>query len=272
MQIIFCLKEKNQKKINSHRWFFNAFGPILKPKICVLLDVGTTPGPTSIYHLWKEFDINSNVGGACGEIVVFKGKYGEKLLNPLGSYASALPSFFCFICVLVAAQNFEYKMSNILDKSLYVGDNCVITILSLFRRHQGICVWVYYRASRSVQCVPVYCVAEQQTWRGSATEVFPRRDIGAYIILTLSHFPHTQISCLQQGAGANVFTANMYLAEDRVSTCRWRVIVSHFNTLCAIFRSCAGNWYRSAAGRGSSTMSSRPTPLRILRIRCGSGA
>lgn len=28
-QIIFCMKEKNQKKINSHRWFFNAFGPLL---------------------------------------------------------------------------------------------------------------------------------------------------------------------------------------------------------------------------------------------------
>jgi hypothetical protein len=31
----------------------NAFGPILQPNVCVLLDVGTQPGPTSIYHLWK---------------------------------------------------------------------------------------------------------------------------------------------------------------------------------------------------------------------------
>ena len=29
-QIIFCMKEKNQKKINSHRWFFNAFAPLLQ--------------------------------------------------------------------------------------------------------------------------------------------------------------------------------------------------------------------------------------------------
>ena len=84
VQLIFCLKEKNQKKINSHRWFFNAFGPILQPNVCVLLDVGTQPGPTSIYHLWKAFDINSNVGGACGEIVALKGKYLRNLINPLG--------------------------------------------------------------------------------------------------------------------------------------------------------------------------------------------
>jgi hypothetical protein len=67
-------------------WFFNAFGPILEPNVCVLLDVGTMPGPDSIYHLWKAFDINSNVGGACGEIVALKGKYWQNLLNPLGAF------------------------------------------------------------------------------------------------------------------------------------------------------------------------------------------
>lgn len=50
---------------------------------------------SSIYHLWKSFDVNSNVGGACGEIVALKGRYLRNLLNPL-----------------VAAQNFEYKMSS----------------------------------------------------------------------------------------------------------------------------------------------------------------
>lgn len=83
-QILFCMKEKNQKKINSHRWFFNAFGPLLQPNICVLLDVGTMPGKKSIYHLWKAFDVNSNVGGACGEIAAYKGKKWSALWNPLG--------------------------------------------------------------------------------------------------------------------------------------------------------------------------------------------
>lgn len=83
-QVIFCLKERNQKKINSHRWFFNAFCPILKPTVCVLLDVGTEPGPDSLYHLWKAF-IDPKVAGACGEIVAYKGQHAGKLLNPIGS-------------------------------------------------------------------------------------------------------------------------------------------------------------------------------------------
>ncbi|CAA91105.1 chitin synthase I [Schizosaccharomyces pombe] len=99
VQMIFCLKEKNQKKLNSHLWFFQAFCPILKPEVCILLDAGTRPGDQSIYHLWKSFDLNPQVAGACGEIVVMKGKLGSGLINPL-----------------VATQNFEYKMSNILDK------------------------------------------------------------------------------------------------------------------------------------------------------------
>ncbi|CAE6469016.1 unnamed protein product [Rhizoctonia solani] len=41
VQILFCLKEQNKKKLKSHRWFFNAFGPHIKPYVCILLDVGT---------------------------------------------------------------------------------------------------------------------------------------------------------------------------------------------------------------------------------------
>jgi chitin synthase len=36
-QIIFCMKEKNQKKINSHRWFFNALAPLLQVSPGVLI-------------------------------------------------------------------------------------------------------------------------------------------------------------------------------------------------------------------------------------------
>jgi chitin synthase len=52
-QVCFFLKEKNSKKINSHRWFFNAFGKKLNPNVCILLDVGTAPQQKAFFHLWR---------------------------------------------------------------------------------------------------------------------------------------------------------------------------------------------------------------------------
>ncbi|KAJ3855614.1 glycosyltransferase family 2 protein [Lentinula lateritia] len=161
VQVIFCLKEKNQKKINSHRWFFNAFGSVLNPNVCVLIDVGTMPGPTSIYHLWKAFDLNSNVGGACGEIVALKGKLGVNLLNPL-----------------VAAQNFEYKMSNILDKPLESVFGYITVLPGAFSAYRYI--------------------ALQNDAKGEGP-------LAKYFLGEKMH-----------GANADIFTANMYLAEDRI--------------------------------------------------------
>ncbi|ELU39319.1 chitin synthase A [Rhizoctonia solani AG-1 IA] len=115
-QILFCLKEKNKKKINSHRWFFNAFAPLLQPNVCILIDVGTRPGTKSLYHLWKTFDVSSNVGGACGEIAAYKGKRWKALLNPLGMFDILTSEAELNLSHSVAAQNFEYKISNILDK------------------------------------------------------------------------------------------------------------------------------------------------------------
>lgn len=87
-------QQLDKKKLNSHRWFFNAMCRQLLPHVCVLVDAGTKPSGTSIYHLWKTFDKDSSVGGACGEITVDLGRGCRNLVNPL-----------------VAAQNFEYKVS-----------------------------------------------------------------------------------------------------------------------------------------------------------------
>ncbi|KAH7260462.1 family 2 glycosyltransferase [Fusarium solani] len=160
-QMIFCLKEKNQRKLNSHRWFFNAFGKALNPNVCILLDVGTRPGGTSLYHLWKAFDTDSNVAGACGEIKAMKGRMGANFLNPL-----------------VASQNFEYKMSNILDKPLESVFGYITVLpgaLSAYRFH---------------------ALQNDETGHGPLSQYFKGETL--------------------HGQHADVFTANMYLAEDRI--------------------------------------------------------
>ncbi|RKP09671.1 glycosyltransferase family 2 protein [Thamnocephalis sphaerospora] len=163
VQILFCLKERNAKKINSHRWFFNAFGQVLKPNVCILLDVGTKPSGTSIYHLWKAFDRSPSVGGACGEICADLGKGGHLLLNPL-----------------VATQNFEYKMSNILDKPLESVFGYISVLPGAFSAYR-------YAALQDVA-----------PGRGPLNSYFKGETM--------------------HGANATggIFEANMYLAEDRI--------------------------------------------------------
>jgi len=82
VQILFCLKEKNREKINSHRWFFNTVGPILQPNVCVLLDVGMS---LALARSTTSRRRSISTRGACGKIVAFKGRYGETPFNPLGS-------------------------------------------------------------------------------------------------------------------------------------------------------------------------------------------
>ena len=163
VQMMFCLKQKNSKKINSHRWLFNAIGRHLQPEVCVLLDAGTKPGARSLYYLWEAFYNDSNLGGACGEIhAMIKG--GRKLLNPL-----------------VAAQNFEYKMSNILDKPLESTFGYVSVLPGAFSAYR-------FKAIQG-------------------------RPLAQYF-----HGDHTLADRLGKKGlhGMGIFTKNMFLAEDRI--------------------------------------------------------
>ncbi|KUI74418.1 Chitin synthase 3 [Cytospora mali] len=161
VQLLFCLKEKNQKKINSHRWFFSAFGRVLDPNICVLLDAGTKPGGNSIYHLWKAFDLEPMCAGACGEIKAMLGTGGKNLFNPL-----------------VAAQNFEYKMSNILDKPLESAFGFISVLPGAFSAYRYV------------------ALQNDKNGQGPLEKYFAGEKL--------------------HGADAGIFTANMYLAEDRI--------------------------------------------------------
>ena len=163
-QFIFCLKQKNSKKINSHRWLFNAFGRILNPEVCILLDAGTKPGPKSLLALWTAFYNDKNLGGACGEIHAMTGPRGLKLLNPI-----------------VAIQNFEYKISNILDKPLESSFGYVTVLPGAFSAYRF----------RAIMGRPL-----EQYFHGDHTlsKQLGRKGID----------------------GMNIFKKNMFLAEDRI--------------------------------------------------------
>ncbi|EAU32188.1 chitin synthase C [Aspergillus terreus NIH2624] len=164
VQMIFCLKQKNSKKINSHRWLFNAFSRILNPEVCILIDAGTKPGRKSLLALWEAFYNDKTLGGACGEIHAMLGAGWRKVLNPL-----------------VAMQNFEYKISNILDKPLESAFGYVSVLPGAFSAYR-------YRAIMG-------------------------RPLEQYF-----HGDHTLSKRLGKKGieGMNIFKKNMFLAEDRI--------------------------------------------------------
>ncbi|GAB7349932.1 hypothetical protein MBLNU459_g0630t1 [Dothideomycetes sp. NU459] len=164
VQMMFCLKQKNSKKINSHRWLFTAFGRILNPEVCILLDAGTKPGHKSLLSLWEAFYNDKDLGGACGEIHAMLGKGWKNLINPL-----------------IAAQNFEYKISNILDKPLESSFGYVSVLPGAFSAYR-------FRAIMG-------------------------RPLEQYF-----HGDHTLSKQLGKKGieGMNIFKKNMFLAEDRI--------------------------------------------------------
>ena len=97
LNVIFCVKHHNKRKLNSHLWFFGGFCNEFQPKYAILLDVGTRPMPGSLFYLYEAMECNPSLAGCCGEIKPMKPNYWK---------------------IVVPAQIIEYKFAHMLDKAL----------------------------------------------------------------------------------------------------------------------------------------------------------
>lgn len=177
VQYLFCLKEKNSRKINSHRWALQAFAPLINPKIVIFIDAGTTPSTSSFFHLWKAFH-DPNVAGACGELKCALGAGRNMLVNPL-----------------VAAQNFEYKVSNILDKPMEAAFGFISVLPGAFSAYR-------YEALLNID------------GQGPLEKYFKGEFLHQNSLIEEDDDEKELKERNFQQAG--LFTSNMYLAEDRI--------------------------------------------------------
>lgn len=210
VQMMFCLKEKNGRKINSHRWCFQAFAPIINPRVVMLLDCGTKPAKDAFYYLWRSFR-DPRVAGACGEMRAALGHNKQLLANPL-----------------VAAQNFEYKISNILDKPMESVFGFISVLPGAFSAYR----WEALLNVDGKGPLEKYFKGE---FLHSATQINPKKVKVEHETIPLSDpviegmlDPLPRIEDDEEDEDdereikernfheAGIFTSNMYLAEDRI--------------------------------------------------------
>jgi len=116
INFVFAIKQRNDGKINSHKWFFQGLCKYMKPEYCMVLDIGTRPDKHSVYKLYKYMRKDINCGGCCGEIEV-------DMTDSDGYFVKA-------------AQYYEYKMGHTPDKAneSFFGFNSVLPgAYSMFR-------------------------------------------------------------------------------------------------------------------------------------------
>ncbi|EGW31304.1 uncharacterized protein SPAPADRAFT_61875 [Spathaspora passalidarum NRRL Y-27907] len=145
----------------------------------MLLDCGTKPSKDAFYYLWRAFR-DPNVAGACGEMRASLGPNKKLLANPL-----------------VAAQNFEYKISNVLDKPMESVFGFISVLPGAFSAYR-------YEALLNVNGqgpLEKYFKGEylHQNTQVNEDEEDDERDIKE-----------------RNFQEAGIFTSNMYLAEDRI--------------------------------------------------------
>ena len=177
MQFMFCLKEFNAGKLDTHLWFFEGFAHhmyrvmnersqgVHEELYCVCIDAGTRPTKDAIVKLVRELDSSPDVAGVCGEIEV------DKNLHPKN----------IFYNWVVAGQNFEYKMGNLMDKCCESSMGFITVLPGAF-----------------------------SAYRWSALSP-PELDASSAQRPIVPYF-----KSVTHGGEMNAFYGNMYLAEDRV--------------------------------------------------------
>ncbi|CAG9333470.1 unnamed protein product [Blepharisma stoltei] len=112
LQMIFCVKQKTRRKLNSHLWLFGGFCEMFNPNIVFLMDAGTKPAAKSLFYLYEALKVDNDLAGCCGEIkpveennwnlvggyqaveYKFEHIFG-KTLESLSGFVTKLPSAFC---------------------------------------------------------------------------------------------------------------------------------------------------------------------------------
>lgn len=128
LQVIFCVKHLNLRKLNSHLWFFGGFCKMLNPRFVMLIDVGTKPLDDSLYYLYEALNNDSRLAGVCGEIRPMK------------------PSKCNFIKM---AQAVEYMYAHVFDKALESAIGFISVLPGAFSAYRwraldGDPLWKYY--------------------------------------------------------------------------------------------------------------------------------
>ncbi|KAI9625602.1 hypothetical protein KEM48_010864 [Puccinia striiformis f. sp. tritici PST-130] len=180
VQMTLVLKQKNAKKINSHRWLFNAVAAHLQPE-----EVRDFPFLSPFY--FEKLSRFKPIAQVLAAKSMRCWREVKKLLNPL-----------------VAAQNFEYKMSSA----------CSSTSFVTFSRNKIQVSSSHSRYPRQASGIVLrVCLSPSRGVLGYRYQAILGRPLQQYF-----HGDHSLSERLGKKGiqGMGIFKKNMFLAEDRI--------------------------------------------------------